>query len=92
MQEKLKTISDFYYYLDNLFDQDVDSDTLFASGYIRGFISVAAATGGDEEQLITPLLIDNISKRLADAKNELSPQDNVIVQNFWVVLQQAIQS
>ena len=31
-----------YAYLDSLFDQDVDSDTLFASGYLRGVISLAA--------------------------------------------------
>ena len=92
MLEKLNTISELYQYLDNLFDQNVDSDTLFASGYLRGFISLAASIDGDEQQLISASLIDNITENLAHAKTELSPQDNVIVQNFWLVLQQAMLS
>jgi len=90
MLKKLSTLSELYQHLDSLFDQDVDSDILFASGYLRGFISLAATDEGDEQQLISPSLIDSISKKLADAKAELSPQDNVIVQNFWLGLQQAM--
>ena len=90
MLKKLSTLSELYQHLDSLFDQDVDSDTLFASGYLRGFISLAATDGGDEQQLISVSLIDSISKELADAKTELSPQDYVIVQNFWAALQQAM--
>ena len=86
----MNTLSELYQYLDLLFEEDVDSDTLFASGYLRGFISLAATDGGDEQQLISGSFIDSISKKLADAKTELSPQDNVIVQNFWWALQQAI--
>jgi len=90
MLKKLSTLSELYQHLDSLFDQDVDSDILFASGYLRGFISLAATDEGDEQQLISASLIDSISKKLADAKAELSPQDNVIVQNFWLGLQQAM--
>lgn len=88
MQKKLITISEIYQYLDSLFEQEVDTDTLFASGYLRGFISLAAANGSDEQQLISVLIIDSISEKLARAKTELSPQDHVIVQNFWLTLQQ----
>ena len=92
MLKSLNTISDLYQHLDNLFDQNVDNDTLFASGYLRGFISLAAANGGDEQQLISTPLIDCITEKLAQAKTELSPQDNVIVQNFWLALQHAMLS
>lgn len=90
MLEKLNTISDLYQHLDNLFDQNVDSDTLFASGYLRGFISLAASNSGDEQQIISTSFVNRVTEKLADAKTELSPQDNVIVQNFWLGLQQAI--
>ena len=87
MLEKINTVSDLYQYLDNLFDEDVDSDTLFASGYLRGFISLAATDTGDEQQSISSDLITNISNKLIEARSELSPQDNAIVQNFWANLQ-----
>lgn len=90
MQKKVNTICDLYQYLDSLFEQDVDGDTLFASGYVRGFIALAAANGGNEQQVVTALLIDSISEKLASAKTELSPQDHVIVQNFWLTLQQKV--
>lgn len=92
MLEKLNTISDLYQHLDSLFDQNVDSDTLFASSYLCGFISLSAAGFGDETQTISAELIETITEKLAQAKTELSPQDNVIVQNFWLALQQAMLS
>ena len=90
MPVKLRSVNELYLYLDNLFEQDVDSDTLFASGYLRGFISLAATDFGDEQQLISAALIKLISEKLSQAKTELNPQDNVIVQNFWLDLQQAM--
>lgn len=90
MLKKISTLSELYQHLDSLFEQEVDSDTLFASGYLRGFISLAAANGGDEQQLISVSLVDSITGKLAQARTELSPQDNVIVQNFWLALQQAM--
>lgn len=92
MSVKLCSVNELYLYLDNLFEQDVDSDTLFASGYLRGFISLAATDFGDEQQLISTGLIKLISEKLSQAKTELSPQDNAIVQNFWLDLQQAMVS
>ncbi len=90
MLKELNTVSELYQYLDNLFDQDVDSDTLFASGYLRGFISLSATSFGDEQQLISTRLIEVISAKLALAKTELSPKDSVIVQNFWSTLKEVI--
>lgn len=87
MIKKLDTLSDLYQYFDGLFEQNVDSDILFASGYLRGVISSIAADSGDEQQVLSTLLIDKISIKLHEVKTELSPQDNAIVQNFWVDLQ-----
>lgn len=88
---KLYTVADLYQYLDNLFDQDIDADTLFASGYLRGFISLVATGFGDEKQAINETLIEAITLKLKAAKTELSPQDSAIVDNFWLQLQQLSQ-
>jgi len=85
--KNIATVAELYQYLDDLFDQDVDSDTLFASGYLRGFISLSATDFGDEQQLISTALIDSISNKLVQAKAELSPQDHLIVQNVWLRIQ-----
>ena len=90
MLKKLNSVNDIYQYLDNLFDENVDGDTLFASGYLRGFIALAAIHIGDEQEDISATFIEDISLKLANAKAELSPQDNVIVQNFWYTLQEAM--
>jgi len=90
MIKELTRLNELYQYLDNLFEQDVNNDTLFASGYLRGFISLSATEFGDEEQLITNELIQVITDELSKAKTELSPQDNVIVQNFWIELQKVM--
>jgi len=84
---KIATVESLYHYLDSLFDQEIDDDTLFASGYIRGFISLAASQFGDEQQPISEGLVNAIANGLHEAKKELSPQDSVIVQNFWQQLQ-----
>jgi hypothetical protein len=91
MNNKLTNLDELYTYLDNLFDQKVDSDTLFASGYLRGFISLSATSFGDDTQKISAGLIGTITEKLSQAKTELSPQDNVIVQNFWLGLQGLMQ-
>jgi hypothetical protein len=43
-----------------------------------------------EQQEISAELIDSVTDKLARVKTELSPQDNAIVQNYWLVLQQTI--
>jgi len=85
--KNIVTVAELYQYLDDLFDQDVNSDTLFASGYLRGFISLSATDFGEEQQLISSALINGISEKLAQAKAELSSQDYLIVQNFWFEIQ-----
>lgn len=90
MSKSLHTVADVYQHLDSLFDQDVDGDTLFASSYLRGLFSSAASQFSDEQHVISPELIQTVSDKLVQAKTELSPQDNAIVQNFWVALQQAM--
>ncbi|MDP7591455.1 MAG: YfcL family protein [Litorilituus sp.] len=86
----INTVTELYQYLDSLFDQNIDCDTLFASGYLRGFISLYATEFGDEQQVIVAELFANISQGLSDAKQELSPQDYAIVQNFWLALQETL--
>lgn len=84
------TVADLYQHLDNLFEQDVDADTLFASGYLRGFISLCATDFGDEQQRISAPLITFISEKITLGKSELNPQDHVIIRNFWLSLQRII--
>jgi hypothetical protein len=86
----ITTVAELYQYLDSLFDQDVDGNALFASSYLRGFISLSATEFGDEQQVICEELFVAINTQLSLAKTELSPQDNVIVQSFWSALQQII--
>ena len=90
MIKNLHTIADVYQYLDGLFDQELDSDTLFASSYLRGLFSSAVSHFSDEKQEISAEIIQGVNDKLAQAKTELSPQDNAIVQNFWLALQQAM--
>jgi len=86
----LVTLAQLYQYLDNLFEQDIDSDTLFASGYLRGFIALAATDFGDEQQMLTKQLSQAVTDKIIAAKSELSPQDSVIVSNFWLDLQEKL--
>jgi len=86
MIESCKSVNDLYEYFDNLFD-DGDEDTLFASSYIRGFLSLAAAEYGDDEQPLTSTLAADIAQKLKESKSELSPQDQHIVQTFWQDIQ-----
>ena len=71
-----------YHYFDSLFD-DGDADTLFASSYIRGILSLAAASYGDDEQLLSMALANDVTEKLKESKSELTPQDQHIVNTFW---------
>ncbi|MBU2872346.1 YfcL family protein [Colwellia sp. E2M01] len=86
----LNTPADIYQHLDGLFDQDSDSDTLFAGGYIRGIFSLVATDFGDESQLLSSELCTEVTQKISLAKSELSPQDFAIVTNFWLQLQTKI--
>jgi hypothetical protein len=90
MLKNLHIVADLYQHLDSLFDQDIDNDTLFASSYLRGLFSSAVSPTSGEKQEISAELIQAVTDKLANAKTELSPQDNAIVQNYWLVLQQAM--
>lgn len=90
MLEKLHNVADLYQYFDNLFDQDIDSDTLFASSYVRGLFSSAVSPTLGEQQEISAELIQSVTDKLVAVKNELNPQDNAIVQNYWLLLQQSM--
>ena len=91
-QQALFTAVDLYHFLDDLFEQDIDSDTLFAGGYIRGLSSLVATDFGDESQTLSPPLLGAITDKINEAKSELSPQDFAIVHNFWLVIQSNIVS
>ena len=80
---KLNTLSELYEYLDDLVCQDVCADELFASSYLRGFISLSASDFGDESQLLTEQLADVVSIKLQQARAELSPGDRLIVNDYW---------
>jgi hypothetical protein len=84
---KGETLAHLYQYFDQLAEQGVDSDTLFASSYIRGFISLAASEYGDEQQVLSIALSDNVTGQLHQARSELTPQDRLIVSEYWQKLQ-----
>ncbi len=86
---KFNNLTDLYQYFDELVNQDSDADDLFASSYIRGFIALIASEFGDESQALTVELAERIAQQLELAKTELSPQDRVIVNQYWQQLSQA---
>lgn len=84
-----KNLTALYQSFDELAEQDADSDILFATSYIRGFISLAACEYGNEDQVLTQKLAEDISEKLHAARTELSPQDKVIVNQYWQELKTA---
>jgi hypothetical protein len=90
LNKKIATVGELYLYLDSLFEQDSDSDTLFAGGYLRGFISLVATDYGDESQTISVELVNGVNEKLTQSKAELAPQDHAIVTNFWLTTQDIV--
>ena len=86
--ESFESVAALYLYLDNLFDQDNTDDQLFASSYLRGFISISVSEFGDESQVPSKALAVSIDEKLQAARTELSPQDRQIVQDYWLALKQ----
>jgi hypothetical protein len=80
---KFTNLTELYQYLDELVCQDICADELFASSYLRGFISLAASDFGDESQSLTIQLAELISDKVKQARTELSPDDRAIVNNYW---------
>ncbi len=67
--------------------ETASDDELFAGGYLRGHISLSAASC--EEDGINELdeLKSRIANSLDQARSELSPADQVIVSDLWQELQ-----
>jgi len=88
-KKSFESIAELYLFLDSLFDQDNSDDQLFASSYLRGFISISVIEFGDESQALSPELATSIDEKLQAARTELSPQDRQIVQDYWLELREA---
>ncbi|OBU31396.1 YfcL family protein [Photobacterium phosphoreum] len=78
-------IHDYEQKLLQLIDDNIDSatdDELFAGGYLRGHISLAVADC--EQQGITDIaqMQQKVKQSMLDAKNELSPSDWLLVQQY----------
>ncbi|ELV8626621.1 YfcL family protein [Vibrio cidicii] len=67
--------------------ESASDDELFAGGYLRGHISLSAASCEDEgiDDLVE--LKKRIQQSLDDARSELTPADRVIVSDLWQALQ-----
>ncbi len=89
---EIVSLADLYEHFDELVSQDTDGDTLFASSYIRGFIALVCSVYGDESQAISHELCESVTTQLSNAKSELSPQDNAVVNNYWLKLQNKMRS
>ncbi|TKF34571.1 YfcL family protein [Enterovibrio norvegicus] len=74
----------------DLIDAMVDTatdDELFASGYLRGHISLAAADCEQDGIEDLDALKVRVDGSLKDNANELTPSDQVLVANLWSSLQ-----
>ena len=80
---KFEDLASLYQYFDDLVTQEVDADVLFASSYVRGFVSLAASEYGDDSQRLTVCLAENIGEKIDAARSELSPQDREIIKRYW---------
>lgn len=80
---KINTLADLYQYFDQLVEQDAESDILFASSYLRGFIALSASDFGDESQSLSKILAESISEKLYQARAELTPDDRALVNKYW---------
>ena len=83
----MKTIDEIYQAFDQLVESD-DADLLFASSYLRGFISLCCAQVDAVTSTLTPALASDIEQQLTAAKNELNPHDQSLVSDFWQQVKQ----
>ncbi|MGY5822654.1 YfcL family protein [Vibrio chemaguriensis] len=67
--------------------ETASDDELFAGGYLRGHISLSAASCEEEGISDITELKSRIESSLEDARTELSPADRVIVGDLWQELQ-----
>ncbi|MFH4433180.1 YfcL family protein [Vibrio diabolicus] len=67
--------------------ETASDDELFAGGYLRGHISLSAASCEEEGISDITELKSRIESSLEDARTELSPADRAIVSDLWQELQ-----
>ncbi|WP_318439275.1 YfcL family protein [Photobacterium leiognathi] len=80
------TIQEYEEKLLQLIDDGIDTatdDELFAGGYLRGHISLAAAECESENESQLSVMKEKVEQSIADAKSELSPLDYKIVCKQW---------
>ncbi|MGR5176221.1 YfcL family protein [Vibrio hangzhouensis] len=70
--------------------QEASDDELFAGGYLRGHISLSAASCEEEGVVDLSVFKTRIQDSLDAAKSELSPADRLIVNDLWTELQATI--
>lgn len=80
----MKTLTELYQYFDELVFNDADADVLFASSYLKGFIALEAVHFGGEQQGLSSALAEKVENQISNNKTELTPQDQVIVNNYWI--------
>ncbi|EAS65327.1 hypothetical protein VAS14_06388 [Photobacterium angustum S14] len=76
------TIQEFEEKLLQLIDDGIDTatdDELFAGGYLRGHISLAAADCESKNELQLSVMKAKVEQSIIDAKSELSPYDYTLV-------------
>ncbi|WP_077338814.1 YfcL family protein [Pseudocolwellia agarivorans] len=82
----IQNLNALYQHFDDLCLKENNDDELFASSYIRGFIALSASQFGDETQVLSAELANDISEKLTASRSELTPQDQQIISNYWAEL------
>ncbi|EJL6384711.1 TPA: YfcL family protein [Vibrio parahaemolyticus] len=67
--------------------ENASDDELFAGGYLRGHISLSAASCEEDGINDVEELKSRIANSLEEARTELTPADRVIVSDLWQELQ-----
>lgn len=67
--------------------ENASDDELFAGGYLRGHISLSAASCEEDGINDVEELRSRIANSLEEARAELTPADRVIVSDLWQELQ-----
>ncbi|RXJ72966.1 hypothetical protein CS022_12900 [Veronia nyctiphanis] len=70
--------------------ETASDDELFASGYLRGHISLAAADCEQEGMDAVSELQIRVAQSLKDNASELSPADQGLVSNLWLRLKEQV--
>ncbi|EIO4093786.1 TPA: YfcL family protein [Vibrio parahaemolyticus] len=67
--------------------ENASDDELFAGGYLRGHISLSAASCEEDGINDVEELKSRIANSLEEARAELTPADRVIVSDLWQEMQ-----